>query len=373
MRRPNFATVSLGVALALCGCDRNGGSAPGRGDSGKGSADKSAVTAQAGKPRLNAGGSSFVDPMMSKWASIYDKEKGVQINYQSIGSGGGIQKFIAKEFEFGCSDAPLNEEQLQKARKAGGEPLHIPLVMGAVVPAYNLAEIKEPVQFTGPVLADIFLRKITKWSDERIKEINPKIAAQLPDLGIVVIRRSDGSGTTYIFADYLAKVSPEWKKQIGVSTSLKWPEDTTGAKGNEGVAGQVKNNPGAIGYIELIYALKNNIKFGSVENQAKEFVLGSLDAVTAAADNSLSNIPDDLRYSITNAPGKGSYPISGTVWAMLFANQSGAKGQETVNFLRWVTHEDMVQKYTKDLHYAPLPKGLIERIDKVLAKVKVAS
>jgi phosphate transport system substrate-binding protein len=323
------------------------------------------------KPRLNGGGSTFVFPMMSKWAAVYEKDKGIQVNYQSIGSGGGIQKFTSKEFEFGCSDAYLNEEQMEKAKKSGGELVHIPLVLGAVVPVYNLSEIDDTLQLTGPLLADIFMRKITKWDDDRIKAINPKITGKLPAKNIVVVHRSDGSGTTHIFADYLAKVSPEWKKDVGVSTSLKWHDDTVGAKGNEGVAGQVKLQSGSIGYIEMTYALQNQLKFASVENQEKQFILASLESTTKAADNSLTNIPDDLRYSITNAPGKGAYPVCGSVWALLFVQQSGAKGDETVKFLRWVTREDGGQKYCKELHYAPLPKGLAERVDKMLAKVSV--
>jgi phosphate ABC transporter phosphate-binding protein len=326
-----------------------------------------------GASRLNAGGSTFVYPLMSKWAGVYEKEKNVQVNYQSIGSGGGIQKMTAKEFDFGCSDAPLNDEQLAKAKSAGGDVVHVPLAMGAVVPAYNLGEVSEPLQFTGPVLADIFLRKITKWNDERIKACNPKVADKLPAKDIVVVRRSDGSGTTYIFADFLAKVSQEWKEKVGVSTSLKWPEDTTGAKGSEGVAGQVKLNNGAITYVEMTYAMQNEIRFGAVQNKAGEFIVADLDSVTTAAKSALTSIPDDLRYSLTDAPGKGSYPISGTVWAVLYVDQPAGKGQATVDFLRWVTREDKGQKYARELHYAPLPAGLIERVDAKLALVKTAS
>lgn len=328
-------------------------------------------TPQPDKVRLNAGGSTFVYPLLSKWASVYEKEKGVQINYQSIGSGGGIQKMTAKEFDFGCSDAPLNEEQLAKAAKVGGPVIHVPLAMGAVALIYNLDGIDETLHFSGPVVADIFLRKITKWNDPRIVGLNPKLAGKLPDKNIVVVRRSDGSGTTHIFADYLAKVSPAWKSEVGVSTALKWPADTTGAKGNEGVAGQVRLNPGAIGYVELTYALQNKIQFGAVQSQAGEPVVPNLESVTAAARNSLSQIPEDLRYSLTNAPGAGSYPISGTVWAVLYTDPPGGQGKRLVDFLRWALREDGGQKYCADLHYAPLPRELAERLDKVLAQVKV--
>lgn len=353
--RPFVLPAILGLAaLALsAGCGGPGGS----GD----------------KVRLNGGGSSFINPLMTKWASVYDKEKSIQVNYQSIGSGGGIQKLISKELDFGCTDAPLNDEQLEKARGNGGEVLHIPLVMGAIVPVYNLSEVSEPLQFSGPLLADIFLRKVTKWNDERIKAANPKVAAQLPSKEIVVIRRSDGSGSTFILADYLAKVSPEWKTKVGVSTSLAWPDDTQGAKGSEGIAGQVKLNPGALGYIELSYALQNNLRFAAVQNREGEYVTPNLESVTAAAANALAQIPEDLRYSLTDPPGKGSYPISGTVWAVLYQNPASGKEQQVVDFLRWTTREEKGQKIARELLYAPLPKGLIEKVDAKLAKVRTGS
>jgi phosphate ABC transporter phosphate-binding protein len=357
----SLGLVSAGLAAVLVFV---GGCSSDTGKSGGGDKGGEAV-------RLNAGGSTFVYPIMSKWAAVYEKEAGDQINYQSIGSGGGIQKMTTQEFDFGCSDAPLNEEQTEKARSSGGEVVHVPLVMGAVVPIYNLEEVKEPLQFSGEVLADIFLRKITKWNDERIKKINPKAADQLPAKNIVVVHRSDGSGTTYVFADYLGKVSPEWKAKVGVSTSLKWGDDTTGAKGSEGVSGQVKNSAGAIGYVEMTFALQSKIRFAAMQNQEKEFVVADPASVSAAAANSLTKIPDDLRYSLTDAPGKGSYPISGTVWAIVYVDQPAGKGKHVVDFLRWVTREDKGQSYANDLHYAPLPKGLIKRIDDKLATIKV--
>jgi len=333
----------------------------------------SATGSQTETVRLNAGGSTFVYPLMSKWASVYEKEKGVQINYQSIGSGGGIQKMIAKEFDFGCSDAFLNKEQEQKAQSSGGSAVHVPLAMGAVAIIYNLEGINEPLSFSGPVLADIYLRKITKWNDSRLTALNPKLEGKLPDENIVVVHRSDGSGTTNILADYLSKVSDEWKEKVGVSTSLTWEADTIGAKGNDGVAGQVRLNQGAIGYVELSYAMKDKIKFGAVKNQAGEVVLPSLESVTSAAQAALGEgqIPDDLRYSLTNMPGKLSYPISGTVWAVLYVNPPSNHGQAVVDFLRWAVREDSGQKYCADLHYAPLPTEMVARIDAVLGKVKV--
>jgi phosphate transport system substrate-binding protein len=318
--------------------------------------------------RLNAGGSTFVYPMMSKWADEYKKAKGVEVNYQSIGSGGGIQQMTAKTFDFGCTDGPMNEEQLKKCQDVGAEPLHIPLVMGAVVATYNLDEVKESLRFSGPVLADIFLGNVKKWNDPALKGLNPKVAAQLPDKEIVVIHRSDGSGTSYIWTDYLAKVSPEWKKRVGVATSVDWPAGV-GQKGNEGVAGQVRRSAGSIGYVELIYALQNDMKYGAVKNKAGEFVDANLKSVTAAADAALADIPDDLRYSITDAPGKDSYPISGTVWAVVYDKLPADKGQAVVDFLRWVTHEG--QEFAEALNYAHLPKGLVERAEKKLDQIKV--
>jgi phosphate transport system substrate-binding protein len=319
-----------------------------------------------GKPRLNGAGSTFVYPMMSKWAAEYDKAKGVEVNYQSIGSGGGIQQMTAKTADFGCTDGPMNEEQLQKAKETGGEVVHIPLVMGAVVPAYNLEGVTEPLTFSGPLLADIFLGKVKKWNDKAIQDLNPGVA--LPDKDIGVVHRSDGSGTTYVWVDYLAKVSPEWKKRVGVATSVDWPAGE-GAKGNEGVAGRVKASPGAIGYIELIYALQNDIKFGLVKNKEGAAIKADLKSITAAADNALKEIPEDLRYSITDAAGKDSYPISGTTWAVVYVNQPSGKGQQVVDFLRWATHEG--QQFTEDLHYAKLPPGLVERVDKKLASIQM--
>jgi phosphate transport system substrate-binding protein len=319
------------------------------------------------KPRLNGGGSTFVYPMMSKWAAEYDKAKGVEVNYQSIGSGGGIQQMTAKTFDFGCTDGPMNEEQLQKAKDTGGDVVHVPLVMGAVVPAYNLKDVEKPLVFSGRVLADIYLGKVKKWNDKALQDLNPDV--KLPDLGIGVVHRSDGSGTTHIWVDYLSKVSDQWKKEIGVGTSVDW-KTGEGAKGNEGVAQSVKATPGAIGYIELIYALQNDIKYGLVKNKEGVAIKADLKSVTAAGDNALKDIREDLRYSITDADGKDSYPISGTVWAVLYIDQPKDKGQHVVDYLRWCLHDG--QKYCEELHYATLPKGLVEKADKKLDAVKVA-
>jgi phosphate ABC transporter phosphate-binding protein len=318
-----------------------------------------------GKPRLNGAGSTFVYPLMSKWAAEYNKAKGVEVNYQSIGSGGGIRQMTARTADFGCTDAPMNEEELKEARNAGGEVFHIPLVLGAVVPAYNLPEVKEPLVFSGLVLAEIYLGKIKKWNDKALQDLNPNVT--LPDTAIGVVHRSDGSGTTYVWVDYLAKVSDEWKGQVGVANAVKWPAGE-GAKGNEGVSGRVKAAPGTIGYIELTYALQNRIDYGLVKNREGAPVKPDHKSIQAAADNGLKDPPDDLRFSITNTGGRDSYPICGTVWAVLFVNQPAGKGQHVVDFLRWVTHDG--QEFCEGLDYVKLPRGLVEVVEKKLDAVK---
>jgi phosphate transport system substrate-binding protein len=349
-----FSALGL-LALALLGC--GGGRL---GDDGGGGG--SSVT------RLNGAGATFIFPLMSKWVAEYEKAKGVQVNYQSIGSGGGIQQMTAQTVDFGCSDAPMNDEQLKKAKESAGEVVHIPLAMGAAVAAYNLDAVKEPLVFDGTVLADIFLGKITKWNDPALKKLNPD--APLPDMDIAVVHRSDGSGTTYIWVDYLCKVNDEWAKKVGRGTSVNWPVGV-GMKGNEGVSGQVARTAGSIGYIELIYALQNKIAFGVVKNREGVPIKASLESVTAAAAASLDKIPDDLRYSLTNALGKDSYPISGTNWGLIYVNQPKDKGKAVVDFLRWCTHEG--QEFCAGLHYAKLPKVLVERLEKKLESVKVGN
>jgi phosphate ABC transporter phosphate-binding protein len=347
----NISLLSMMIsAVLVSGCGGGGGTIGGGG--------------AGGTDRLDGAGSSFVYPMMSKWASEYQKAKGVKVNYQSIGSGGGIQQMTAKTVNFGCTDAPLNDEQLEKAKQEGGEVVHIPLVMGGVVPIYNLPDVQE-LRFTGPVLADIFLNKIKKWNDPALTKLNPN--AKLPDQEILVVHRSEGSGTTYIWVEYLSKVSDEWKKKVGVGTSVNWPTGA-GAKGSEGVSGAVARSPGSISYVELIYALQNKIKYGSVQNREGNFVEPSLESVTAACNAALTNIRADLRYSLTDAPGKDSYPISGTVWAVVYVDQPAGKGKAVVDFLRWVTHDG--QAFAKALQYATLPEGLVKRVDEKLAAVK---
>ncbi|MFO0926665.1 MAG: phosphate ABC transporter substrate-binding protein PstS [Gemmataceae bacterium] len=309
-----------------------------------------------GTRRLQGAGSTFVDPIMQEWANQYEREKQVQVNYQSKGSGAGIKMMTGKEVDFGCSDAPLDDKQLAAAKEAGGEVLHIPLCMGAIVPAYNLPEAPD-LTFSGQVLIDIYLGKIKKWNDPAIQALNRDKA--LPDRAIAPAYRSDSSGSTYILTDYFTKVNKQaWTP--GRGTAIEWPAGVgIGRKGNDGVAGFVKETAGAIGYIELIYALKNKIPFAAVVNTAGKPVRADLQSVTAAA--ATAEIPDDLRYSITTAPGANAYPIAGTVWALVYANQPSDRAGLVTDFLRWATHDG--QKATETLHYAPLPAALVKKID----------
>jgi phosphate transport system substrate-binding protein len=320
--------------------------------------------------RLDIGGATFVYPMMNEWAKEYTNLKGVQINYQQLGSGAGIDKMTDKILDFGCSEAPMNEKQLAKAKEVGGDVVHIPLVMGGVIPAYNLENLPKPVRFTGEVLAEIFMGKIKKWNDPKLQALQ-EAEVTLPDLDIIPVYRADSSGTTYIWSDYLSKVSTEWKDVVGKGTKLTLPKGVGVAQqGSEGVTGFVSRSPGALTYVELIYALKNadKVKYGPVKNKEGEYVLASMPSVTAAARNSLTEIPDDLRYSLTDAAGKDSYPISGTNWAIVYVHPPAGKAELIAEFLRWVTHEG--QERCEALHYARLPNELVARIEKKLAEIK---
>ena len=319
--------------------------------------------ARAQVTQLNGAGATFPAPIYTKWFSEYQKlHPEVQINYQAIGSGGGIRQITEKTVDFGATDGPMTTEQIQAAPGI----LHFPTVLGAVVPIYNVQGVSTDLKFTGPLLADIFLGKITKWNDPAIQKINPGV--NLPAADIAVVHRSDGSGTTYIFVDFLAKVSPEWKKTVGVATSVKWPTGV-GGKGNDGVAGQVKQQPGAIGYVELIYAVQNKIDYGSVQNSAGKFVKASLDGVTAAASVATGVMPKDFRVSITNAPGEATYPISSFTWLLVYQNQKDKKkGRIMAEFLHWMLHEG--QSYAAELSYAPLPKGVVDLELAALEKLK---
>lgn len=311
---------------------------------------------------VNGAGATFPYPLYSKWFDEYARiERGVRFNYQSIGSGGGIRQIIERTVDFGATDGPMTDDQL---RKAPGEILHIPTVLGAVVATYNLPG-SPPLRFTPEVLAAIFLGKITSWSDPRVQADNP--GARLPSQPIIVVHRSDGSGTTYIWVDYLSKVSREWEQKVGRGTSVRWPVGL-GGKGNEGVAGQVKNTPGALGYVELAYAKTNKLPVASVRNQAGRFVEPSIESTTAAAAGAAKGMPPDFRVSLTNPPGDAAYPIASFTWLLVYRDQPDAvKGQALVRLLWWATHEG--QRHASDLLYAPLPAEVVTQVEGKLRQI----
>lgn len=315
--------------------------------------------------QINGAGATFPYPIYSKWFSEYNKlHPEVEVNYQSIGSGGGIRQLTAQTVFFGATDGPMSEEQI---KGAPGPVLHLPTVLGAVVPIYNIPGVDTQLKFTGKLLADIILGKITKWNDPAIAAQNPGV--KLPSTDIAVAHRSDGSGTTYIFVDYLSKVSPEFKEKVGVNTSVNWPVGV-GGKGNEGVAGLVKQTPGSIGYVELIYALQNKISFGLVQNAAGDFVAASLDSVTAAAASAAKSMPADFRVSITNAAGKGAYPIASFTWLLFYENPTDKqKAKVMVDFMKWALTDG--QKYCAELGYAPLPKEVVALEMEALKRIKL--
>jgi phosphate transport system substrate-binding protein len=313
---------------------------------------------------LNGAGATFPYPMYSKWFSKYhDAHPDIQFNYQSIGSGGGIRQVLAGTVDFGASDGPMTDEQLAQAKI---KILHVPTVLGAVVPAYNVSGVTGEIKFTPEALAGIFLGKITNWNDKALASANPGVTFPR-DEPIVVIHRSDGSGTTFIFTDYLSKVSSDWQSQAGKGTSVKWPVGL-GGKGNEGVAGMIRQMQGSIGYIELIYAVQNKITYGTVKNAAGDFVKASLDSVTAAAA-SVKSMPADFRVSITNAPGKDAYPISSFTWLLIPAqSKDAAKGKIIADFLNWMVDDG--QKMTADLTYAPLPASVATKVKDEIKQVR---
>ena len=315
---------------------------------------------------LNGAGATFPNPIYQKWFSEYhNAHQDVQINYQSIGSGGGIQQLTSGTVDFGASDGPMTDEQLSKV---SGKVFHIPTVLGAVVPMYNINGVTGELKFTGEVLADIYLGNIKKWNDPKLAKDNPGV--KFPDEEIVVVHRSDGSGTTYIFTDYLSKVSSAWKDKVGKGTSVNWPAGL-GGKGNEGVSGMVKQTEGSLGYVELIYAVSNKMSYGTVQNAAGTFVKASLESVTAAAA-SVKDMPEDFRVSITNAPGKDAYSISSFTWLLVPAEWTDAgKEKAFVDFLTWMV--DKGQSMTSALQYAPLPKNVAAKVKARIKEVKVKS
>ncbi|HYM77278.1 MAG TPA: phosphate ABC transporter substrate-binding protein PstS [Candidatus Dormibacteraeota bacterium] len=316
-----------------------------------------------GQTKLTGAGATFPYPIYSKWFSEYHHvHPDVEINYQSIGSGGGIRQVTSGTVDFGASDMPMTDKQLQDSKT---KILNLPTVLGADVPAYNIPGVSGEVQFTPEVLAGIFLGKISKWNDKAITSVNPGIT--FPDKDIIVVHRSDGSGTTFIWTDYLSKVSPEWKSSVGADTSVKWPVGL-GNKGNEGVSGLIRQMSGSIGYVELIYAVQNKIPYGSVKNSAGTFVKASLASVSAAAA-SAPKMPPDFRVSITNAPGKDAYPISSFTWLLIpVPSKDPAKGKIINDFLNWMVTDG--QKMTADLAYAPLPDNVVAKEKEAIKQVK---
>jgi len=321
----------------------------------------------AGGQDLNGAGATFPYPIYSKWFSDYARETGVRINYQSIGSGGGIRQLTEGTVDFGASDAPMTDAELARVKSP---VLHFPTVLGAVVVTYNLPGLTSPLELSGAVLADIFRGKITKWNDSRIAALNQ--GAVLPAEDILVVHRSDGSGTTYIFSDYLSAVSPEWRTSPGRGKELAWPTGI-GAKGNEGVAGQVKQMPGSIGYVELAYAKQNALAYASIQNAAGSFVAPTIESVTAAAAGAASSLPADTDYriSIVDAPGADAYPISSFTYLLVYANQSDRKkGDALLGFMRWYLREG--EKSVASLDYAPLPPAIVAHLEQRLGTITVA-
>ena len=313
--------------------------------------------------QVNGAGATFPYPIYSKWFAEYNRlNPNVRINYQSLGSGAGIRQLSNRTVFFGASDQPMDEAEL---KAAPGKILHFPTVLGAVVPVYNLPGVTDEVKFTGPIIADIVLGKIRKWNDPALVKHNPGIA--LPDMDITLTHRADGSGTTFIFADYLAKVSPEFKSTVGVDSALKWPTGV-GGKGNEGVAGLVRQTPGALGYVELVYALQTKMPYGAVQNSDSVFVRASIETVTAAAET--MEIPPDFRISITNPPGQNAYPIASFTWLLFYEDPPDTeKSRVMVDFTRWAITEG--QKFAGELGYAPLPRNVAEMELKTLEQIRV--
>jgi phosphate transport system substrate-binding protein len=341
----SLSTVALlGLMLILAACGGSTSSTTGTGGS----------TCPSTK-QLNGAGSTFVNPLFSKMFTQYPSAKcGVNVNYQSVGSGAGINNLLQGIVDFGATDAPLSDAQLAQSTK--GTILHIPVTLGAVAISYNLSAVSGHVNLTGPIIANIFLGAIKFWDDSQIKAVNAGVT--LPHQSITVVHRSDGSGTTGIFTHYLAVVSTDWQSKVGAGTTVNWPTGV-GGKGNAGVAAQIKSTPGSIGYNELAYVLANNISYAAVQNAAGKLVLPSIDGAKAAAAG-VTTIPDDLRYYIVNAPGDGVYPISGYTWAIVYKNQSNAdKGAAVANMLWWITHDG--QQYSAPLKYAPLPDNIVSK------------
>jgi len=322
------------------------------------------ATIGASAQNINGAGATFPYPIYSKWFSEYTQQHpSVKINYQPIGSGGGIRQVSEGTVDFGATDGPMNDDQIKSAKV---KTMHIPTVLGAVVPIYNIPGVNKELNFSGDVIADIYLGKITTWNDPRIVKENPGV--NLPANAILPVYRSDGSGTTYIFTDYLSKVSSDWASKVGKNTSVKWPTGI-GQKGSEGISGMVRQSPNSFGYVELIYAAQNKMSYGSVKNAAGKFVRASTDGVTAAAAASAKAMPADFRVSITNAPGEASYPISSFTWLLIPTHSADpAKGKALADFLGWML--DHGQSEAATLSYAPLPKPVQDMVRKTITQIK---
>ncbi|HEU4680955.1 MAG TPA: phosphate ABC transporter substrate-binding protein PstS [Gemmatimonadales bacterium] len=338
-----------------------------------GGSDRPAPDAQASRPSstgaaLTGAGATFPNPIYTKWFDAYGKQTGVRINYQSIGSGGGIRQFVEGTVDFGASDAPMTDAQVTTVK---GNVHHVPAVLGAVVATYNLPSLDGVViRFDGPTLADIFLGRITKWNDRRLATLNAGV--NLPDQDIIVVHRSDGSGTTFIFTDYLSRISPSWKAQVGNATSVDWPIGL-GGKGNEGVTQQVKQTEGALGYVELIYAISNRLPFAHIKNSTGVFVEPTLKTVSAAAAGADLGPDTDFRVSITNPSGKNSYPISSFTWLLVYKESPDTAKERLIrDFIRWMLQPE-AQRMAADLHYAPLPVPVIELLRRRLGLTGAAA
>ncbi len=350
-----IAATVLAAAMVACGGGEKGTSG------GTTSANKSAASGA----DITGADSTFAAPIYQKWAADYATKTGVKINYQSIGSGAGIKQLQEMTVDFGGTDAPMTDQQMTDAK--GGPIVHIPTVLGGVSITYNLSGVTQPLRFTGPILAKIYLGKITKWNDPNVAAINKGVT--LPAQDIVVVHRSEGSGTSYIFTDYLSATSPDWQSGPGKGTQVNWPVGL-GGKGSEGVSGQVKQTPGAIGYVELAYAQTNHLPSAEIQNAEGEWMAPTQASVTAAAAGAATSLPanTDYRVSIVNAKGKGAYPISSFTWMILYRNQKdAAKGKKLVDFIRWGIHDG--EASAAPLGYAPLPASVVTLLDKTLDSV----
>jgi phosphate transport system substrate-binding protein len=365
VKKPLVAAL-LGFATLLAAC---GGATPAPTSTSGGATvagSACAVPVKAKCPdeasELTGAGATFPAPIYTKWVSEYNKLTGIQINYQPVGSGGGIKSLTDKTVDYGATDGPMTEAQLTAAGGANAV-LHIPMVMGAVVPTYNIPGVTASLKFTPDVLAGIYLEQIKKWNDPRITSINAGVT--LPDQDIKTVHRSDGSGTTYVWTDYLSKVNAEWKSKVGFANSVSWPGGV-GASGNAGVAGAVKNQPGSIGYVELIYAIQNKLGYGAVQNAKGKFVEATLDSVTKAADG--VTLPADLRVSITNSENADAYPISTFTWTLVYTElPNKAKALAVARYFWWSTHEG--QAFAKDLGYAPLPGSVVAKSEEKIRAI----